>query len=180
MKALDYPLLADENIDPEVVNGLVELGKNVRSVLDEGLGGCDDIEIIRHAHRSGRVILTHDSDFGALAVQAAEPYVGIIFIRPGDIRSAVVLSMLAAVESLTAEVRPPFIVVAARKGEAVRVRVRSGRFVGDISVERQPSGRFVGDISVERQPSGRFVGDISVERQPSGRFVGNISVGRPP
>lgn len=127
MKALDYLLLADENIDPEVVNGLIALGKDVRSVLDEGLGGCDDLDITRHAHRSGRVILTHDSDFGSLAIQRAEPYVGIIFLRPGDIRPAVVLGMLAAVDSMTIDIRPPFIVVAARKDEMVRIRVRSDR-----------------------------------------------------
>ena len=131
MRPLAYPLLADENIDLEVVIGIAGQGKDVRSVREEGLVGCDDLEIIRHAKRSGRVILTHDSDFGTLAIQTAEPLVGLVFLRPGDIRSAVVLSMLAAIESVAVDVEPPFIVVAACKDEMVRVRFRSLQGSGD-------------------------------------------------
>jgi hypothetical protein len=37
MKALDYPLLTDENIQLEVVQTLLQHGKQVRTVWDEGL-----------------------------------------------------------------------------------------------------------------------------------------------
>jgi hypothetical protein len=37
MKALDYPLLTDENIQLEVVRTLLKRGKQVRTAWDEGL-----------------------------------------------------------------------------------------------------------------------------------------------
>ncbi|NOY91621.1 MAG: hypothetical protein GXP55_10510 [Deltaproteobacteria bacterium] len=67
MNPLEFPLLADENIHPEVVRALAALGKNVVSVLDEGLGGHSDRDVLAKAIETGRVVLTHDSDFGALA-----------------------------------------------------------------------------------------------------------------
>ncbi|MEW6743832.1 MAG: DUF5615 family PIN-like protein [Planctomycetota bacterium] len=125
MRPLDFPLLADENIHPEVVRALVEQGKNVRTVREEDLLGRDDLEVIRRAHVQGRLVLTHDADFGRLAVQAGEPYTGIVYLRPGHMSAAFVLGILAAVETV-GDVSVPFIVVAERRHDTVRLRLRSG------------------------------------------------------
>ena len=125
MKPLELPLLADENIHPGVIAGLRKRGHDVRSVEDEALRGADDAAILRRAHASGRVVMTHDSDFGRLAIQAGEPYTGILFLRPGHISPEFVLSALAALEASAITVTPPFIVVVERKDDQVRVRVRS-------------------------------------------------------
>ncbi|WP_437305773.1 DUF5615 family PIN-like protein [Sorangium sp. So ce388] len=53
MRPLEFPLLADENIHRDVVRALLTRGKDVRSVLDEGMGGRDDVDVLRHAHRQG-------------------------------------------------------------------------------------------------------------------------------
>lgn len=124
MKPLDFPLLADENVHREVVRGLASQGKDVRAVLDEGLGGRDDVEVLRHAYDQGRVVLTHDGDFGTLAYQTGEPLVGIIYLRPGHISPTFVLEMLEAIEATAADVEPPFVLVAERRDAVVRVRVR--------------------------------------------------------
>jgi len=50
MNPLDYALLADENIHPEVVQKLSQIGKNIISVHEAGLAGREDSEIIRYAH----------------------------------------------------------------------------------------------------------------------------------
>jgi hypothetical protein len=42
MKPLEYPLLADQNIDPGVISALVEQGLDVRSVAQEGLARASD------------------------------------------------------------------------------------------------------------------------------------------
>lgn len=94
MKPLELPLLADENIHPEVVAGLRKRGNDVRTAGDEGLLGSDDVVILRRAHAARRVVMTHDSDFGKLAIQAGEPYTGILFLRPGHISPEFVLSAL--------------------------------------------------------------------------------------
>jgi predicted nuclease of predicted toxin-antitoxin system len=85
MKALDFPLLADENIHPDVVRELSRQGKDVRSVVASGLTGRPDAEILRHAHAEGRVVLTHDSDFGTIIYRSGQPFTGIIYLRPGHI-----------------------------------------------------------------------------------------------
>ncbi len=77
VKPLDFPLLADENIHPGVITALVASGKDVRSVHDERLAGASDIDILRRAFDTGRIIMTHDSDFGMLALYAVRHLVGL-------------------------------------------------------------------------------------------------------
>ncbi len=81
MHPLDFPILADENIHPDVIKLLREQSKDVSSVLEEGLAGQSDLTILRHAFHKKRIILTHDSDFGALTILHKEPIVGIIYSR---------------------------------------------------------------------------------------------------
>lgn len=125
MNPLGFPLLADENIHPRVVEALRNRGKDVRTAKSERLTGAEDVRILRYAHRSGRVVLTHDSDFGVLSIRAREPYTGIIYLRPGHIDPLLVLSMLGAIESEVPEVEVPFLIVAQRIGSVIRIRVRS-------------------------------------------------------
>lgn len=131
MKPLDFPLLADENIHSEVVRSLAAQGRDIRSVVEEGLGGRDDVDVLRHAHAEQRVVLTHDSDFGTLAYRTGEPFTGIVYLRPGHILPEFVVGMLAAIDLLVIDVTPPFLLVAERKEGTVRVRVR--RYGGDVA-----------------------------------------------
>lgn len=126
MKPLDFPLLADENIHPEVVAALRLRGRDVRTVAALQLAGCPDREILRHAFALGRVVLTHDADFGALAIFAGEPYVGIVHLRPGHIRPEVVLQALHVLDSTVSDIESPFVVLVERRGASVRVRCRTG------------------------------------------------------
>jgi predicted nuclease of predicted toxin-antitoxin system len=127
VKLLDYPLLTDENIHPDVVSWLVARGKDVRSVSDEALLGVDDRAVLRRAYDQGRVVLTHDGDFGRLAIQEGEPFIGIVRVRPGHISSAFVLETLQAAAVDDVDAQPPFIVVIERRADLVRVRMRVGR-----------------------------------------------------
>ena len=124
MKPLGFPLLADENIHADVVDALRAQGKDIVSVHVENLAGRSDLDILRRARELARVVLAHDSDFGQLAVQMGEPIVGIVYLRPGHISPAFVLQTIAAIESRDDEVDPPFILVAERREDLVRVRVR--------------------------------------------------------
>lgn len=64
MKALDFPLLANENVNPEVISFLREIDLDVESIAEQGNFGLSDDEVLKQATNSGRVVLTHDSDFG--------------------------------------------------------------------------------------------------------------------
>jgi len=123
LKALDFPLLADENVHHDVIVFLREAGLDVESVGEQGNFGLLDTEILRQATEAGRVVLTHDSDFGGLALMGAQ-FIGIIYIRPGHIRADFTMKTLQAVRDNTPEVTPPFILVAERTGDTVKIRVR--------------------------------------------------------
>jgi predicted nuclease of predicted toxin-antitoxin system len=88
MKPLGFPLLADENIHPEVISYLRESGYDIASVSERGLSGQSDDAILNIAFQDRRIILTHDSDFGRLAILQDLPFVGIIYLRPGHIQAS--------------------------------------------------------------------------------------------
>jgi predicted nuclease of predicted toxin-antitoxin system len=124
VKLLQFPLLTDENIDAEVVRFLRQRGFNVRDVCEEGLRGAADVDLIRRAVAENRVIVTHDSDFGTLAVHAGEPIVGLLFLRPGHIDPAFTIETIQAILDRDLDVTPPFVLVARRSGMDVKIRYR--------------------------------------------------------
>lgn len=124
MNPLDFPLLADENINPDVIRFLREKGSDVQTVSEEELAGQSDENVLHKAYQSGRVVLTHDSDFGSLAIAQNQAFIGIIYLRPGHIRGEFTIQTLEFTAQRQLDVRPPFIVVAARTGQTVRLRVR--------------------------------------------------------
>ncbi|GAB4401795.1 MAG: hypothetical protein OHK003_28650 [Anaerolineales bacterium] len=123
MKALDFPLLADENVHPEVIDFLRKAGLDVMSVSEQGQYGLPDSQVLQQATEAGRVVLTHDSDFGGLALMGAQ-FIGIIYIRPGHIRTEFTTKTIEAVRDNAPEMTPPFILVAERTGDTVKIRVR--------------------------------------------------------
>jgi len=123
VKALEFPLLADENIHPDVIEFLRKRGSDIESVSEQGKFGLPDTKVLQQATESDRVVLTHDSDFGGMALLGAE-FVGIIYIRPGHIRAEFTMKTLEAIRDHAPDVMPPFILVAERTGDTVRIRVR--------------------------------------------------------
>ena len=124
MNPLDFPLLADENIHPEVVRFLHEQGYDVQAVTEGGRFGQSDADVLSLAHTAGRVVLTHDSDFGTLVIARGEPFTGIIYLRPGHIRPKFTVETLETIAAQLLDVQPPFIVVAARSEQTIRIRIR--------------------------------------------------------
>lgn len=93
------------------------------SIAEQGQFGLADVDVLRQATESGRIVLTHDSDFGGLALLSAK-FVGIIYLRPGHIRADFTSQTLQAIRDRTPEVTPPFIVVAERTRNNVKIRIR--------------------------------------------------------
>ena len=123
MKALDFPLLADENVHPDVIVFLREAGLDVKSVAEQGSYGLPDTQVLQQATESGRAVLTHDSDFGGLALMGAQ-FIGIIYIRPDHIHADFTIKTINAIRDNAPDVAPPFILVAERTGDTVKIRVR--------------------------------------------------------
>ena len=79
---------------------------------------------MQRAAIEGRVILTHDSDFGRLAIIGREPYLGIIYLRPGHIDPLFTIGSIEALFEAYPDVTSPFIAVVRRQGERVFIRLR--------------------------------------------------------
>jgi predicted nuclease of predicted toxin-antitoxin system len=123
VKVFDFPLLADENVHPDVIVFLREGGSDVQSIFEQGKFGLPDTKVLQQATETGRVVLTHDSDFGGLALMGTQ-FIGIIYVRPGHIRANFTIKTLEAIRENAPDVQPPFILVAERTGDTVKIRVR--------------------------------------------------------
>ena len=124
MKLDQYKLLADENIDQGVVQFLRDRGFDVIHVAEAGLYGATDVDLLRRAVSEDRVVVTHDRDFGTLAVFAGEPIVGIVYLRPGHIESRFTIETIDVVLKQQPDLASPFILVVERRNSHVSMRVR--------------------------------------------------------
>ncbi len=125
MRLSDFGLLTDENIHTAVVAELRAIGFDVYDVCENGLFGWDDSALLQLAHAQGRAVVTHDRDFGTLTVARLEPFVGIVYLRPGHIDPQFTIESLRSIVAQDLELAPPFIVVAKRTANSVTIRVRN-------------------------------------------------------
>lgn len=86
--------LVDSNLPPGLAAWLRELGHEASHVLDEAALGGDDRTIFEFARRHGRIILTKDEDFAALAVLSADP-APVVWLRLGNATNAALRAWLA-------------------------------------------------------------------------------------
>ena len=105
------PLLADANIAVDIVRFLRLQGVDAVSVREEGWQHYEDPDILANAHTMRRFVLTHDSDFGKLAVYLKHPTTGIIHLRPGGCPSAEVIADLQDLLRMQVDWTPPLIAV---------------------------------------------------------------------
>ena len=124
MHPLHFPIIADENIHDEVVYFLRNQGLNIESIKELGLRGSTDIQIIALAEAEGKVILTHDADFGTMMYLSAQRKAGITFLRPGHINYSFTIQTLQALLKTGLNAEVPFMLVAERSGEDIKIRLR--------------------------------------------------------
>lgn len=99
------------NIADPVVDFLYASGIDIISARDQGWGNLTDSEILSRAHATARFVLTHDSDFGTLAVHRGEPFTGILYLRPGGRPPAEVIADLKVLMQVEVDWTPPLIAV---------------------------------------------------------------------
>jgi len=73
--------LLDENIAQSFLTKLRLHGFTVIHILDVGLGGTDDENILAFANQKKLIIITHDKDFGNLVRFPAAKHHGVILLR---------------------------------------------------------------------------------------------------
>ena len=81
MKFQELRIFADENVSPKVVVFLRNQGLDVLDTKEQRWHGKSDDELLEIAYKEKCWVLTHDADFGTLAIHEGKPYYGIIFLR---------------------------------------------------------------------------------------------------
>lgn len=77
-------LLLDANLSPEVARLLGESGHDAIHVRDIGLLSAPDPEILQAAANGGCVLVTADSDFGALLALGSLASPSVLLLRSAD------------------------------------------------------------------------------------------------
>ena len=88
---------------------------------EESWNRYEDRDLLREAHAMNRFVLTHDSDFGTLAVHEGQTITGIIHLRPGNRPSSEVIADLQVLLNTEIDWTPPLIVVC-ESGKPPRLR----------------------------------------------------------
>ncbi len=87
-----------------MVAALRDQGLDVVTVVDAGLQGAEDSEVVALSVETKRAVLTLDSDFGTLAIRLGAPYFGIVYVRPGHKAPSFTLETLRAVATSASDV----------------------------------------------------------------------------
>jgi predicted nuclease of predicted toxin-antitoxin system len=124
MHLTELGVLCDENVASGVVEYLRARDMDVVTVRECGLSGEPDRHLLEYALHDNRVVLTHDGDFGQLAIAGGQPFIGIVFLRPGHILASQSVQMLAALLEARLDVIPSFIIVVRRSGDRIAIRAR--------------------------------------------------------
>lgn len=94
--------LANENFPLASVERLREAGHDVLAVV-EWLSGATDTEVLAHAARERRILLTFDRDYGELIFRRRKPVpLGVIYLRLAPESPDSPAEILLAVEALAA------------------------------------------------------------------------------
>ena len=120
MKLSGLKLLTDENVSPRVVSFLRGNGFDVLDVKESALNGTSDRTPLALAFKEQRFVVTHDTDFGTLAINNEQPCYGVLYLRLMKQSARNVIEVLKAFSVMNPELLSGSLVVI----NETRIRVR--------------------------------------------------------
>jgi|SRR3972149_431130 len=121
MKISSLKFLTDENISPRIVSFLRKKGIDVVDVKEKGWHGNEDKYLMEIANKGKRFILTHDTDFGTLAINEGVPCYGIIYMRLRNLKVSNVINILEKLLMVDKDIPEGSVIVV----EDTRLRIRT-------------------------------------------------------
>ena len=121
MKISSLKLLTDENVSPRIVSFLRKKGIDVVDVKERGWHGNEDKYLMEIANKGKRFILTHDTDFGTLAINEGVPCYGIIYMRLRNLKVSNVINILEKLLMVDKDIPEGSVIVV----EDTRLRIRT-------------------------------------------------------
>jgi len=121
MKISSLKVLTDENVSPLIVSFLRKKNIDVADVKEKGWQGTEDKYLMKIAYTEERFIVTHDSDFGTLAINEGVPCYGIIYMRLKNLGVPNVINVLEKLFVIDQEITEGVIIVV----EDTRLRIRT-------------------------------------------------------
>ena len=84
----------DENIPRRAGEVLTRTGHEIDTVVEEGLTGSPDPDVVRAATAAGRLLITLDRGIGNVRTYPPGAHAGILVLRPADQSAASVTTLL--------------------------------------------------------------------------------------
>jgi predicted nuclease of predicted toxin-antitoxin system len=120
-----FTFLTDENMPFRVVEWLKIKGLDVFDIKEQSLSSSPDTTVMKIAEEQRRIIITQDSDLATILFKNQLQNAGVIFLRPGHVKSETIIETLDYLFKTEIEVNIPFILVADNQGDIIKVRVRT-------------------------------------------------------
>ncbi len=108
-----------------VIDWLKAKGFDVFDIKEQSLASSTDDFIMKISESQRRIVITQDSDLAAILFKKKLKNSGVIFLRPGHVKSETVIETLDYLFNAEIEVNIPFILVADNQGDTIKIRVRT-------------------------------------------------------
>jgi len=105
------------------LSNIKQLDLDILDVKEKGLGGSSDSSLLGLAYEEQRVVLTHDSDFGTLAIAKNQPFYAIVYLKPGHILPQFSIDSINAILEIE-NLIPPFIITVKNNNSNIKIRIR--------------------------------------------------------